>query len=234
MWRRLQKWSLCQLTTRRSPIAYLAILAYAVDCVLIIAELDRVDFSIMCLPAHGTLMLLHIWGENQYWTFPVLTQSWGEDRETFYVPEVSVTALQTSLGEPSPVPALGAYTPNFTLATKTIVYNYSTLQGCSHAHCSLQAFCIQAPLALLLPLLSCPSQLLTALSSQRPGTAASTCARSTFPMQRQEAWTAFTARTGWRGQKTEIASRRRTDVKPLHLNGRSHINCFLHDSASSF
>lgn len=134
MWRRLQKWSLCQLTTRRSPIAYLAILAYAVDCVLIIAELDRVDFSIMCLPAHGTLMLLHIWGENQYWTFPVLTQSWGEDRETFYVPEVSVTALQTSLGEPSPVPALGAYTPNFTLATKTIVYNYSTLQGCS---CSL-------------------------------------------------------------------------------------------------
>lgn len=51
---------LCQLTSRKSPIAYLAILAYAVDCVLIVAELDGVDFPIVCLPAHGALMLLHI------------------------------------------------------------------------------------------------------------------------------------------------------------------------------
>lgn len=192
IWRRFQKWSLCQLTSRRSPIAYLAIFTYAVDCVLIIAELDGVDFPIMCLPAHGALMLLHIWGENQYWTLLVLTQRPQEHKRSLLWRHKRPFVLLRSLWHSSkpawgspihsqhPVPILPlSLWPQKSLSITT------RLDRPAHTlHCQLEAFCIQVPLALL-PLLSCPSsQLLTALSPQRPGTAASTCARSRFPIQR--------------------------------------------------
>lgn len=40
--------------------AYLAVLADAVHGVLITAEFHRVDLSAVGLPAHSTLMLLHV------------------------------------------------------------------------------------------------------------------------------------------------------------------------------
>lgn len=44
--------------------AYLAVLTNAVHGILVTAELHGVDFPEVGLPAHGTLMLLHVW-ENE-------------------------------------------------------------------------------------------------------------------------------------------------------------------------
>lgn len=40
--------------------SYLAVLANAVHSVLVTAEFHRVELSTVGLPAHGTLMLLHV------------------------------------------------------------------------------------------------------------------------------------------------------------------------------